>query len=94
MSFKVNMISCPHCGAQYHPSEIYMPNAFLGKPDDLVKDALGKVIYEDYLEEPNFVEHYTCDVCEKQFAVTASVTYKSAAETPEADFSTPYVSLF
>lgn len=86
---------CPHCGAQYLPAEIYMPGAFLGRPDDLVKDSLGKILYEDYKEgqEPDMIEHYICDYCEKPFVVEATVTYKTMAEEPEKDFSTTYVSL-
>ena len=92
---KTPVIKCPHCQAQYLPAEIYMPNAFLGKPEDLVKDSLGKIIYEDYREgqEPEMIEHYICDYCDKPFVVEATVTYKSMTEEPEKDFSTQYVSL-
>ena len=92
---KTPVISCPHCGAQYLPAEIYMPGAILGRPDDLVKDALGKIIYEDYKEgqEPDMIEHFTCEFCNKPFVVEATITYKSMEEEPEKDFSSPYVSL-
>jgi hypothetical protein len=72
-----------------------MPGATLGRPDDLVKDALGKIIYEDCREgqAPDMIEHYTCDYCDKPFVVEATVTYKSMVEEPEKDFSTQYVSL-
>ena len=92
---KTPVIKCPHCQAQYLPAEIYMPNAFLGRPEDLVKDSLGKIIYEDYREgqEPEMIEHFICDYCDKPFVVEATVTYKSMTEEPEKDFSTQYVSL-
>ena len=92
---KTAIIKCPHCGAQYLPAEIYMPGAFLGRPDDLVKDALGKILYEDYREgqEPEMTESFTCEYCNKLFVVEATVTYKSMVEEPEKDFSTQYVSL-
>ena len=89
---KTPIIRCPHCGAQYLPSEIYMPGAFLGRPDDLVKDSLGKIIYEDG-DEPDMIEHYTCDYCNKPFVVEATITYKSLLEEPERDFQSQYVSL-
>ena len=89
---KTPIIKCIHCGAQYLPSEIYMPGAFLGQPEDLVKDALGKIIYEDG-QAPDMIEHYTCDYCDKPFVVEATVTYKSMAEEPEKDFQNQYVSL-
>ena len=92
---KTPIIKCPHCGAQYLPAEIYMPGAFLGRPGDLVKDSFGKIIYEDYREgaEPDMIERYTCEYCEKPFVIEATVTYKSMEEAPEKDFSTQYVSL-
>ena len=92
---KTPVIKCPHCGAQYLPAEIFMPEAFIGRPDDLVKDSLGKILYEDYQDgkEPDMVEHFTCEYCEKPFVIEATVTYKSMAEEPEKDFSSQYVSL-
>jgi hypothetical protein len=92
---KTTIIKCPHCGAQYLPAEIYMPEAFLGRPEDLVKDSLGKILYEDYQEgrEPDMIEHFTCEYCDKPFVIEATITYKSMEEEPEKDFSTQYVSL-
>ena len=92
---KTPIIKCPHCNAQYLAAEIFLPGALLGRPDDLVKDALGKIIYEDYAEgyAPEMVEHFTCEFCEKPFVIEATVTYKSMTEEPEKDFSTQYVSL-
>ena len=92
---KTHIIKCPHCSAQYLPVEIFMPGAFLGRPEDLVKDSFGKIIYEDYQigKEPDMIERYTCDYCDKPFVVEASITYKTMTEEPEKDFSSPYVSL-
>ena len=95
ITHKSPVIRCPHCGAEYLPGEIYMPGALIGQPDDVVKDSLGKILYEDYREgqEPDMVEHFICDYCDKPFVIEATVTYKSMAEEPEKDFSTQYVSL-
>lgn len=92
---KTPIITCKHCGAQYLPGEIYMPGAFIGKPEDIVKDSLGRILYEDYQanNEPDMVEHYTCDFCNKPFIIEATLTYKTSAEVPEKDFTTAYVSL-
>lgn len=92
---KTQVIKCPHCGAQYLPGELYMPGAFLGRPDDIVKDYLGKIIYEDYHvgEEPDMLERYQCDYCDKPFVIEATVTYKTLTEAPERDFTEQYVSL-
>lgn len=88
-------IMCPHCHAQYHSSEIFMPGSFTGKPDNLIKDALGKILYEDYEEghEPCLIEHFECEECGKPFVIEASVSYKTRAEAEELDFSSQSVSL-
>ncbi len=92
---KTPIIKCAHCGAQYLPAEIFMPGAFLGRPDDLVKDSFGKILYEDYREgeEPDMTEQYICDYCNKPFIIEATILYKTMEEAPEKDFSTQYVSL-
>lgn len=92
---KTPIITCKHCGAQYLPGEIYMPGAFIGKPEDIVKDSLGRILYEDYQvdNEPDMIEHYTCDFCNKPFIIEATITYKTSVEAPERDFTTEYVSL-
>ena len=96
ISHKSALITCPHCKAEYLPGEVYMPTALIGQPDEVVRDALGKIIYEDYYTEdrtPNMTEHFTCEYCNKAFVVEAVVTYKTMVEAPERDFSTQYVSL-
>ena len=95
VAHKTPIIRCPHCGAEYLPGEVYMPGSLIGQPEDLVKDSLGKVIYEDYRDgkEPDMIEHFTCEYCDKPFIVEATITYKSREEAPENDFSTQYVSL-
>ena len=93
---KTAVIKCPHCGAEYLPGEIYMPNALIGQPDEVVKDSLGKIIYEDYStvdREPCLTERFTCEYCNKPFIIEATVSYKTKEEAPEKDFSTNYVSL-
>ena len=63
-SSKTPLIKCPHCGSEYLPGEVYMPGSLIGQPDDVVRDSLGKLIYEDYDSpdrEPNMIEHFTCE---------------------------------
>lgn len=96
ITHKTPVIKCPHCNSEYLPGEIYMPNSLIGQPDEVVRDALGKIIYEDYdtpEREPDMIEQFTCEYCNKPFIVEATVTYKTREEAPEKDFSTQYVSL-
>ena len=96
ISHKTAVIKCPYCGGEYLPGEIYLPGSLIGQPDDIVKDSLGKILYEDYStedREPNMIEHFICEQCEKPFIIEATVTYRTREEAPENDFTTKYVSL-
>ena len=93
---KTPVIKCPFCGAEYLPGEIFIPGSLIGQPDDLVKDSLGRIIYEDYAtpeREPSFIESFTCEFCDKPFVIEATVTYKAKEEAPEKNFKEQYVSL-
>lgn len=96
ITHKSALVKCPHCGAEYLPGEIYIPGSIVGQPDEVVKDSLGKIIYEDYYtqeREPDMIEHFTCEYCNRPFIIEAVVTYKTREEAPESDFKNQYVSL-
>jgi len=88
-------IRCPHCGYEYVPAEIFMPGDLVGKTDQVIRDALGKIIYQDYEdgEEPLAVETYCCDNCGKEFLVEPVIQYKVKKQVEELDFSDQSVSL-
>lgn len=89
------VIKCPHCGFEYVPAEIFMPGDLVGTPDSIVRDALGKTIYVDYIEDeqPLSVEEYTCDNCGHTFLVEPVVQYKVKKQAEELDFGEESVSL-
>lgn len=89
------IIKCPNCNWSYLPSELYLPEYLLGRPEDLVKSPTGEIIYLDYEEdfEPVLVEHYVCDNCNKPFVIEASMSFKTKAEKEELDFSNLETSL-
>ena len=94
---KINQkIKCPHCGYEYVPAEVMHPNDFLGRPETVLRDALGKLLHVDYERgnEPLSSETYICDGCDKQFIIEPSTTYKVRKEAEELDFSQTTVSLF
>ena len=96
ISHKTPVIRCPYCGAEYLPGELYKPGSLIGQPDEIVKDCFGRIIYEVYYketQEPDLIEHYICDYCDKPFVIEANITYKAKEEAPENDFTTKYVSL-
>ena len=71
MDMNFSMIVCPYCGKKYFPSEIYIPNNFLGNARQLtdtlyVGDAM------------DLAEKYTCDCCNNLFVVQAEVTFTAS----------------
>ena len=44
------VIKCPHCQYGYAPAEVLHPHDFMGKPTSVLRDALGKVLYQEYAE--------------------------------------------
>jgi DNA-directed RNA polymerase subunit RPC12/RpoP len=89
------IIKCPHCGYEYIPAEIFVPDQLLGKAKTVIKDALGKILYVEWKEgeEPVLTEKYVCDNCDETFLVTASLNYKVEKEAVELDFKNQSVSL-
>ena len=89
------VIRCPHCGYEYVPAEIFMPGELVGNPETVIRDALGKVIYQEYDDEemPAQIEHYVWDNCGKPFIVEPVITYKVRKEDEALDFSEQSVSL-
>lgn len=89
------VIKCPHCSCGYAPAEIMYPTDFTGRPESVIKDALGKVLYQEYEEgyEPSMASSFICDQCNKPFVVEPIITYKVRKEVEELDFSEQTVSL-
>lgn len=86
-----NVIKCPVCEREYLPSEIYMPNHFLGKPNEIFKTHDGQLDYFDGIPQ-DLTEKFTCEHCNTKFIVTAKITYetvKNINESFDEDYSTP-----
>lgn len=73
---KLEVITCPYCGREYLPSEIYLPNSFLGKATNIMRMADG-TIEVFFGKEMDLKESYICDKCNSEFNVQAKVTFKS-----------------
>jgi transposase-like protein len=73
---QLNVISCPYCGQEYLPSEIYIPNSFLGKATQIFRKTSGK-IDTFFGKNMDLKETYICDKCNTEFAVSAKVTFNS-----------------
>lgn len=69
-----NYISCPNCGAEYTPSEIFIPRCFMGVTEYVKRDIAGK-IQSVAGTDMDTTETFTCDYCKKTFEVFANVSF-------------------
>lgn len=88
MKQKPIIITCPNCGAEYLPAEVYIPDSFLGKPKTVDKDSSGKIIYFSG-NNMNLLESYCCDYCGKEFKVTCKLNF-IADYNSDLDFDEEY----
>lgn len=85
------IITCPHCGMEYLPSELYMPKDFFGNPGEIYKTPSGNLeAYEG--NSMNLVEEYTCDNCGTTFEVEADIKFRTKekqADSFDEDYTSP-----
>ena len=84
-----NYITCPYCGTEYMPCEIFIPNSFINQTRDIEKDHMtGKIMYtpKDALETK---EEYKCDRCNSTFKIEAKVSFFTD-KLSNVDFNTDY----
>lgn len=76
-----NIITCPHCGYEYLPEEIYNPNVFFGRPLDIIRDKKGKIefFWGDSLDVE---ETFECFNCNHLFTIKALVEFKTTKIEP------------
>lgn len=85
-----NIITCPVCGREYLPAEIFLPSVFFGKPVDIDRDSTGRIEAYDGTTM-NTEEDYVCDNCGATFTVEAAVKFKTK-ERKIIDFNPVYTS--
>ena len=89
-SKRIDIISCPKCGAEYLAREIYIPDAFFGKDTDIEKDYTTHRILHDLGRPLNLNESYICDYCNTPFIVKAYIRFNVEEDTRH-NFNKPYV---
>jgi hypothetical protein len=85
------VIKCPHCRCEYLPGEIFNPTYFLGQPTDVIRNGYGEVLGHMGVEQDT-TETFICGKCEKEFKVTAKISY--VFEEEEKDDLFEQLSLF
>lgn len=86
---KLEIIHCPKCDAEYLPSEIFLPDIFLGKTNPVIKDENGKII--DFAgKSMDLHENYTCDYCNTTFKIRTQIQFFTEINNTE-NFSEDYV---
>ena len=76
-------IICPFCKAEYDGSEIYVADAFFGRPKVIRNEKHG--IERTVGKVADRYEEYVCDYCNNAFQVEATVDYTTKAMS-KADF--------
>lgn len=67
-------IVCPVCGAEYLPVEIFIPDDFFGRPDEVIRDPADRI--EFFLGRGmNLTETYICDSCGSNMRVNAKLSF-------------------
>ena len=68
------VITCPRCGYQYLPAEIYVPSSFFGSPKYIKRSVSGE-IQSVSGTKPDMTERYKCDNCNTSFKVVAKLDF-------------------
>ena len=91
MKRKLVVITCPKCGREYLPAEIYVPDVFIGKPDIIKRDIDGTI--KDFTGTSlDLDELYCCDSCNTSFKITAKVSFETCVDE-RTDFNSEYETL-
>lgn len=84
------VITCPNCGYEYFPDEIFIPKSFFGNATDIVRDENGKII--DYFGDPSDTrETFCCNKCNTNFNVVAKIQFTTASRKTQ-NINEEYVS--
>ena len=89
MKEKITVVKCPNCGYEYLPVELYLPNAFFGRPTNIKRDAKG-VITDFSGTGMDTRESYRCDNCDTLFKVFCRPIFMTSVDKSDI-FEEEYV---
>lgn len=87
----LDTIKCPKCGAEYLPVELFIPNAFFGRPTEIEKDEHGQIVNIIGSTAQTTMDKYICDYCNTPFKVNTKVHFSAKILNDlnfEEDYST------
>lgn len=83
-------ITCPYCGYEYLPSEIFIGSYVFKKPHDIHRNDSGKIT--DFLGESlDEKETYICDNCELKFYIDLNMDFNTSKDDKYSLFADEYV---
>ena len=88
-----NVITCPCCGQEFLPAEIFYPDDLIGKPKEIYKTSSGKIDFYTG-EDQCYNELYICDNCRNLLHVHADVKYTVNVVKDDEEFDEEFVSKF
>lgn len=89
MKRKLAVITCPTCGREYLPAEIFLPNVFFGRPLNIRRSMDEKIIDFDG-ESLNTSESYYCEKCNIPFNVISKISFDTKVNI-SVDFDNDYI---
>ena len=71
-----HIISCPNCGKEYLPAELFIPAYFIGKVRYVERDENNKIV-SIVGENMDLHETFTCDACNQLFHVHSEISFRT-----------------
>ena len=78
------IITCPKCGAEYFPAELYYRDDLLGHPKNIEKTQLGEILFSNGTH-PEYTATYNCDYCGADIKVVADIKYTTSTTERSLD---------
>lgn len=89
MDKDLNVIVCPYCKTEYLPSEIFIPDTFFGRPEDIERSGDGRVLQYTGTGM-DLKEEYKCDCCDKTFYISTQIKFNTSPLDSKLDFDEEY----